>query len=772
MKKIKTLVAALIVFIASSLFIANYRTFHFFLPAQQVELSHGVEYGAVLKDFLFIQEITMHKRYISRVDLYMAKLPSQFSNENVFLLLDDQHRILYTKRFSSNDFGEALYFPFDFKKTFDIGKGKKIYACIHSIDGDQRSYIGLAKKENSSLGKLYVVSVINNDIVQSFEKRQGLVDFTGSIGARTFETDTRYFSLLQIIFYLVALAVALLLFFFAQIALFIRKIKVLPEYSFLGFSLGFGLLMLVFTPPFMVPDEPVHFYRSFQVSEFNMTKQRDDFPKSLVQLGTICDRMQFSTHEKTTRKEILSLGEIKTNPTVRVNKETPDYTLPYLPQAIGIGIGKIFGLTPLWLFYLGRLFNLLASVVLLFLAIRTTPVFKWVFFLLAVMPMTLYQMASLSYDAVTIGLCFLLLATILRHSLSGGKTVTTRDVLVLFLLTILLAAAKQPYSVILLTFLVIPVVNFGSVKRYLAVFAGLAMAVVIVSQLGSLGKAVSAKLANSGHVVKSEKYACSGHSQEEHPGSVKIMSSMLPLLPHAPEITNAAQEQSQQQPEAAAAGQQPQPNDAAQVTAQAPIDPIDPSSQKSYILHDPIRYTGILVHTLGKSMDLYLTSFVGLFGWIDTPLPGSVTYSYLFFLILFSLFGTITGKGINLLSKAIFLLVFIAGFVLIETALYVYCNPVGCDPITAVQGRYFIAVGPLLFMIFSSNALLSFLQKAFFRPVKQPSGKKLQKQPSAATFSGDMLVPKLLPWIAMLVAFITLTTSVFVILERFYVISL
>ncbi|MCX6304381.1 MAG: DUF2142 domain-containing protein [Bacteroidetes bacterium] len=772
MKKFKTPIVATLFLIISVLFIASYKSFHFFLPSQQVELSHGVAYGAVLKNFLFVQEITMQKRYVSRVDLYMAKLPSSYTNENVFLLLDEQHRILYTKRFSSADFGEALYFPFDFNGKFDIGKGRKIYACIYSIDGDQGSYIGLAKKENSNLGKLYVVSVVNNDIVQSFEKREGLVNFTGSIGARTFESDTRYFSLLQVVFYIVAFAVFLLILFARQAASFIRKTRILPEYAFLGFSFTFGLVMLVITPPFMVPDEPVHFYRSYQVSEFNFTKLRDDFPKSLVELGSICDRMQFSTHEKTTRMEILSLGNIKTNPAARTTKVTPDYTLPYLPQAIGIAVGKIFGLAPLWLFYLGRLFNLLASIALLFMAIRVIPVFKWVFFLLAIMPMTLYQMASMSYDAVTIGLCFLLLATIFNHMLSGEKKITNREIVVLFVLTALLAAAKQPYSVVILTFLVIPAAKFRSVKHYLAVFAGLVLAVAIVSQLGAVGKAVAGKFA--GIQPPATEIGAATNSRPasgEEISSRNLSMAMLPMLPHFPETTNAAQEQAGQQPAAGATSPQPQPNDAAKVNSQIPLNPIDPSAQKNFVLHDPARYAGILLNTLGKSSDLYLTSFVGLFGWIDAPLPSPVAYGYLLFLVFFSMFGAVSGKGISILRKCLISGVFLTGYVLIETALYVYCNPVGCDQITAVQGRYFIAIGPLFFILFSNTIFSGYRQRASLLAAKKPAGKKQHQPVSAPAGSGEMLLLAAMPWIAMVVAFIALTTSLFVILERFYVIS-
>ena len=773
MKKYGTHIAAVLFLIASVIFIAQYQPFHHFLPAQQVELSHGVEYGAVVKDFLFVQEITMQKRFLSRVDLYMAKLPSTYSNENVFLLLDEQHRILYTKRFSSDDFGEALYFRFDFRKQFDIGKGKKVFACIYSIDGDQGSYIGLAKKENSNLGKLYVLSIVNNDIVRSFEEQRSLVNFTGSIGARTFETDTQFFSPLQILSYILAAAIALLIFFRSSVVALIRRTRIAPEYAFVGFAPVFGMIILVVNPPFMVPDEPVHFYRSYQVSEFNLFKIKDDFPKSLVELSDICNRMQFSTHEKTSKTEILSLGNIKTRSAERTSVVTPDYTFPYIPQAIGIFIGRMLGMSPLWLFYLGRLFNLLTSIFLIFLAIRIIPVFKWVFFLLGIMPMTLYQLASLSYDAVTIGFSFLFLATVLAHARSSEKLITLRETMVLFLLAILLAAAKQPYVVVVLTFFVIPVQKFGSIKRYLVVFSGLLLAGLVVSQLWLPGRFLAEKLSLSAQPAPGiTELKHSGVWMEEEMTGRSLHASMLPLLPHVPEMMNAAQEQAVQQPAAVRQEGQPQPNDATPANVQAPINPIDAVAQKNFILNDPVRYTGILIRTLGKSANLYLTSFVGLFGWIDTPLPATVAYGFLLFLLLFSALGIEKGRSIGFLQKCIFAGVLIIAYALIETALYVYCNPVGCDPITAVQGRYFIAVGPLLFFLFASPRAITYLFGSRSLEGKQSAGKKrsanLQRQPDNTP---ELLINKAMPWIGMLVATFTLLVSVYVILERFYVLT-
>jgi uncharacterized membrane protein len=415
---------------------------------------------------------------------------------------------------------------------------------------------------------------------------------------------------------------------------------------------------------------------------------------------------------------------------------------------------------------------MMVAIVLVFLAIRITPVFKWVFFLLGIMPMTLFQFASLSYDAITIGLCFLLLATILNYALRDEKSISSREIAFLFILALMLAAAKQPYVIMVLAFFIIPFSRFGSLKKYLTIIAGLAFVVALFSLPWTPLKAVFSETRNRnipafGNMMATTSHVYSGDEIQGH----QLHRSMLPLLPHTPATLNAAQEQSAQQPAAVQASSQPQPNDATQVIQQVPLNPIDAQAQKNFILHDPIRYIGILVNTLGKSLDLYLTSFVGLFGWIDTPLPSGIAYMYLLFLVLFSIFGTLNGKVPGLPAKIIFLGIFVMGFVLIETALYVYCNTVGCDAITAVQGRYFIAIGPLFFLLFSNLAFVELFQRKRLPSAKKTVSKKQQKQSVILVNTEEILLIKSMPWLAMLVALVTLTYSVFIILERFYVLS-
>jgi len=777
MKNSKYLIIGGLFFLASLLFISNYKSLLTFLPVQEVELSNGATFGPLVKDYLFVQEITLKKRYFNRIDVYLAKITSQNSNENVFLLLDSGHRILYSKRFSSNEIDGAVFYQFDFKKSLDLGKGNKVYACIYSIDGDMNNYLALPRKANSSLGKFYVAPIQNNDVILTIEKQQSVITLEGSMGLKTFESDSLLFSPLRIAFYILAIIFTLIIIFFGKIKPFILKSRIIPEYAFLGVSLVFGLLMVMVTPPFQVPDEPSHLYRSYQISEFNIFKYKDDVPQSLIQLASISNRMKFMAHEKTSKKEILALANIKLNPENRTSAESPNYIMPYLPQAFGIFIGKLFHLEPLWLFYLGRVFNLLVSVILIFIAIKTTPVLKWLFFLLSIMPMTVYQMSSLSYDALTISLSFLLIATILNYALNEAKVIRVRDIMILFLISIILASAKPPYYIIAFSFLIIPVKKFGSWKKFLFVFAGLAAAIIVVSQLYSPGRQFFEKFDNANKPASTTVMVTLPEnplpdqlqpSFSENPLPGRPQPSLLPQLPHDP------QPPKQQNPPASstqteAQTPQNQPTQQAQPTA---YNPFDPPAQKKFILDDPIRYIGIIFDTFSKFIGLYQISFIGLFGWVDTTLPPFIVYTYLIVLMIIALSSPTKGIKINFLKKCILLSVFLAGFVLIETAMYLYCNPVGCNPITAVQGRYFIAFGPLLFILFYNNIVDKALDNALLSSKHKPIAWKRnqKKRTDVKTTIAEHLYTKSLPWFVIGFGMFALMYSLYRIIARFYIV--
>ena len=159
----------------------------------------------------------------------------------------------------------------------------------------------------------------------------------------------------------------------------------------------------------------------------------------------------------------------------------------YLPQSFGILLGRIFSLSPILLLYLARFFNLLAFIALVFFAIRTTPALRWTMVLLGLMPLTINLAASVSADAMAIGLSFLFTAYMLRLAFSpDAELVTRRQLGFILLLAVLLALSKPPYFLLVLLFGLIPAKKLAGRKRYLVDFAVVALVTLAVVFLWNL----------------------------------------------------------------------------------------------------------------------------------------------------------------------------------------------------------------------------------------------------------------------------------------------
>jgi Tfp pilus assembly protein PilF len=120
--------------------------------------------------------------------------------------------------------------------------------------------------------------------------------------------------------------------------------------------------------------------------------------------------------------------------------------------------------------YAGRLFNLLAATADLYFAIRRTPIARWGFVALALTPMTLALAASLSPDALTNALSFLLIAQILACALGTERRVSNRSLALVTVYGAAIGLAKQAYFLLPLLYLIIPVAKVGGRRRYLMGF--------------------------------------------------------------------------------------------------------------------------------------------------------------------------------------------------------------------------------------------------------------------------------------------------------------
>src|SRR5207244_1763028 len=107
-----------------------------------------------------------------------------------------------------------------------------------------------------------------------------------------------------------------------------------------------------------------------------------------------------------------------------------------------------------------RLANLLAWSALIVAALSLAPGLRWTFVLLSLMPMSLAQAASLSGDAMTMGVCFVFVATVWRFA-ADERPIGAGRLAALTALAAAVALAKSAYLPLALLVLMIPPAKFG-----------------------------------------------------------------------------------------------------------------------------------------------------------------------------------------------------------------------------------------------------------------------------------------------------------------------
>ncbi len=265
------------------------------------------------------------------------------------------------------------------------------------------------------------------------------------------------------------------------------------EYVFLVIALVWGIPQVFLVPPLQVPDEEAHWFRAWAMTEGQLTADRDGMLTLPAAFGRIDDL--YTRLEATVGYLPVTLdgqpgfsgyGDLFNAPappgTVNVVSRVANYSpVGYLPQAAGIGIGRLFGASPLTSFYLARLANLLVAVTLLFFAIRLAPFGKQLYAFIALLPMTMFELASLSCDALALSGAIFFTALVLwasrREMLRGA------DVALIVAAAAVLLTVKPGYWALVLLVLLVRPPQAGSTGRYWAFAAGSAAAVAATALL-------------------------------------------------------------------------------------------------------------------------------------------------------------------------------------------------------------------------------------------------------------------------------------------------
>jgi uncharacterized membrane protein len=249
---------------------------------------------------------------------------------------------------------------------------------------------------------------------------------------------------------------------------------------FLLIAFPFGVLAIFLTPPLQVPDEHTHFHRAYDVSRGHLIARAPVvLPKTVAALqAQYPPRLEIAWGEyrTLTLDDLLHALREPLRPDDTVSWPSGHiYTfVPYLPSAFGILIARHLGASALGLLYAGRLMNLLVYAALIYWALLKLPGLHLPFLLVAAMPMSLQQAASLSADSLTISATLLYIALILSLSFEDDKRLTAREYGLILLLAIIVVMAKANVALVLLP-LAIPARRFGGMKRKLLLVAALSL---------------------------------------------------------------------------------------------------------------------------------------------------------------------------------------------------------------------------------------------------------------------------------------------------------
>jgi uncharacterized membrane protein len=420
-----------------------------------------------------------------------------------------------------------------------------------------------------------------------------------------------------------------------------------PEGFFAGTAIVFGGIFLLLLPPLQTPDEASHFLRAYQLSQFELTPIGHE--------GAVAGNLPKSLSK--------TIELLDTNPSLRFHPETK-YDIHRTKAALNMPLNKgdkefttgVTSYSPVGYLpqaigiFLGTLINL-PPVALMYIA-RLASLVAWVgllFMSIKIVPSKKWVFAGLG-----------LLPMLIAQGLSPGIDAISVGLGVLFIALVLKMRTLPSISQKWWIALVVTACLIALTKQTTIIVLGFAF------------------LLRAGQFDKEKwKAILKKYSVFVLPALVFIGWT---LIIYAQNLGGTTQVEGQ--------------NGAGQV---------------SNLLHHPFRFVQVTFNTFFTTWgDSVISSFVGNFGWLDTPLAGGfVSLGYIIIAGML-LINYETEKAKEKISRrqkwliAILALAYVIGTCL---ALYVLYSPVDFNIIYGLQGRYFLLYLFILIPLFAGLQL-------------------------------------------------------------------
>lgn len=261
-----------------------------------------------------------------------------------------------------------------------------------------------------------------------------------------------------------------------------KKIKI--ETAFLIIAIPVGILYCIVTPFGKIPDEITHASKALDISYGHFLSKANENGEAELTYSKKLDDI-FSLENKTYEDYFDSINEQKSEEIVYKFSNMALYSpICHLVQAIGMLITRVFGASLIVQLYAGRIMNLLVSLLLIYFSIKYIPFNKILVILIAFLPISMQEMASLSSDALTIAISLFYVSYLLHLRLDDNiKELSKKDWLVLILSSITVSMSKIVYLPLCLLLFLIPENKLKTRKNKVLKLGSLFLGVTILNLL-------------------------------------------------------------------------------------------------------------------------------------------------------------------------------------------------------------------------------------------------------------------------------------------------
>jgi len=133
--------------------------------------------------------------------------------------------------------------------------------------------------------------------------------------------------------------------------------------------------------------------------------------------------------------------------------------------------------------------------------------------------------------------------------------------------------------------------------------------------------------------------------------------------------------------------------------------PMSPAEQAAFILSQPFNFIRMVITDYIFNFRFYFDSFFGQLTWLDLYVP-TVLPVFIFVVLMFvALLDKNLTVNVTKSSKFIFVAIIVGTAFVISALLYMSWSPIRGEVIEGIQGRYFIPVAPLFFLLFYNRKL-------------------------------------------------------------------